>query len=65
MEVWFRVYVLGPLLRRHRIAQARRIREEIDQYQWAYGNRVPDDFSNFCTAKIKELKEELRQVLSR
>ncbi len=63
MEVWFRVYIVGPWLRKRRVAKAKAIREEIAHYEWAYGNRVPDTFSDFCKQKIVRLKEELKQVL--
>lgn len=65
MEVWFRVNILGPWRRKRRMALAQEILEEIKMYQWAYGNRVPDKFSDFCTNRIKELKAELENVLSK
>lgn len=65
MKAWFRVNILGPWLRKRRMALAQEILEEIEMYQWASSNRVPDKFSEFCTNKIKELKSELKDVLSK
>lgn len=63
MEAVFRVYIWGPILKYWRQRRIKQLREDINLYGWAYGNRVPDAASKIFDNKVKSLKLELTGLL--
>lgn len=63
MEAIFRVYILGPIIKYWRQRKIKKLRDDINLYRWAYGNRVPDAASKIFDSKAKALKLELTKLM--